>query len=421
MRAQLIAILLGVGTGALVLEAGPDEVIFPPQDVPIRFTHDYHTRKPPKDDEVVPGAPKVEGEGLACDFCHEHVASATVSSQRDIPNHGSCDSCHEEWIGTAKKPAPAELCAKCHTDPDVTVSTKSRSKLSIPDPNINFAHKTHIDAGFHCTECHTNVPKKQVATRDDYPTMDKCIACHEKKGAGTECKVCHFSLKSGRLQTEYTSGELYPRRLHQFAIHDADFLRDHQSAVKRDRAYCSKCHLESFCLTCHDGVARDVRYHPGDWLSVHFMRAKKDDYRCQACHRLQTFCLDCHVRSGVASVNPDALVAPTSRTNMRRTIRREGDVPTGPHPMREQGWLSPSSKNFHGFFVQRNVRACASCHQENFCVTCHMSARGTFTVMDQPGSNPHGPNPERLKGSAARLHNARMCLKCHSPLDPNWR
>ena len=71
MRAQLISILLGIGTGALVLEAGPDEVIFPPQDIPIHFTHDYHTRKPPKDEEVVPGAPKIEGEGLACDFCHD--------------------------------------------------------------------------------------------------------------------------------------------------------------------------------------------------------------------------------------------------------------------------------------------------------------------------------------------------------------
>lgn len=420
MNSQLITlgtVAAALLTGALVLEAGPDEVIFPPQDVPIHFTHDYHVRKP--NEEL-----KIDGEGLACDFCHENVATATKASELDIPGHGSCDSCHEEWIGDEKKPAPAELCAKCHTDPDVTVSTKARAKLVIPDPNINFAHKTHIDAGFSCVSCHNNVPKKQEATRDDYPTMDRCIACHEAKGAGTECNVCHLSLPSGRLITEFPEGELSPRRLHAFAIHDAEFLRDHGAAVKRDKQYCSNCHGpgETFCATCHDGVGRDARYHPGDWISQHFIRAKKDDYRCQSCHRVQTFCMDCHVRSGVASVSAEAFVPSNAGANTRRTVRQTNDIATGPHPMRGDGWINPASRNFHGFFVQRNVRTCASCHQENFCVTCHAStAKTSFTPGDAIGGNPHGPNPQRLKGSTARQRNARMCLKCHSPLDPNWR
>jgi hypothetical protein len=414
MNKQLIiAALSALLMGALMLESGPDEVIFPPQDIPIRFLHDYHVRKPNEEKKIV-------GEGLACTDCHENVATSSASSDRDIPGHGTCEQCHGDWIGDDKKPAPPELCAKCHTDPDITVSTKARAKMVIPDPNITFAHKSHVDAGIRCVQCHNNVPEKEEATRDDFPTMDRCIACHEAKGAGTECNVCHLALPSGRLQLEYPEGELAPRRLHQFAIHDADFLRDHGPAVKRDKAYCANCHGEPFCVTCHDGVGRDARYHPGDWLSIHFMRAKKDDFRCQSCHRLQTFCLDCHVRSGVASVNPDSVVAPTVAANTRRTIRTNGATAIGPHPMTADGWLNPSSRNFHGFFVQRNVRSCASCHQEQFCVTCHMSRNGSFSPT-QIGGNPHGPNPERLKGSTARNRNARMCLKCHSPLDDRWR
>ncbi|MBI2375836.1 MAG: hypothetical protein HYV07_17720 [Deltaproteobacteria bacterium] len=56
---------------------------------------------------------------------------------------------------------------------------------------------------------------------------------------------------------------------------------------------------------------------------------------------------------------------------------------------------------------------CASCHQEQWCIRCHgSSARGPSL-----GGNPHGPNPQRLRGSAAQKQSARMCLKCHSPLD----
>lgn len=409
---SLFTALAGLAlTGAVVFEGGPDPVVFPPQDVPIRFTHDYHVRK------AEAGQPA--GEGLSCDFCHEKVASSTQASTRDIPGHESCENCHEEWIGSKDKPASPELCSKCHTDPAVAISSESRSRLDIPTPNIRFAHKSHVDAGVACTDCHVNVPAKAVATRDDYPTMDRCIACHEARGVSTACKTCHLSNPSGRLVTEFAAGKLEPRRLHAFAIHDGDFLRDHAAPAKRDRVYCNNCHSQPFCLSCHDGVARDVRYHPGDWISQHALRAKKDDYRCQSCHRLQTFCLDCHVRSGVASVTANGVVPLDSSSFSRRTVRlTDKGQPAGPHPMAPDGWLNPASKNFHGFLAQRNIQSCVSCHQEQFCIQCHSTPaamKGGFHV------NPHGPNPERLSGSTARRRSARMCLKCHSPTDPSWR
>ena len=97
-----------------------------------------------------------------------------------------------------------------------------------------------------------------------------------------------------------------------------------------------------------------------------------------------------------------------------------GGVATGPHPMSADGWNSPSSRNFHGFHAQRNIRSCASCHQEQSCIACHASAFGTNLAASR-GGNPHGPDPRRLKGSVASQRTARMCLKCHHPADSRWR
>ncbi len=406
--------LMGLGlfgilvTGALVFEGGPDAVIFPKQDIPVFFTHSYHTRKPDK-------ARGIEGEGLACDFCHENVSDSKTSADRDIPGHDGCDSCHETWIGDGVQATETTECGQCHRDLKAGTSTQAQP-LRIPPPNIKFPHELHLSRGVECSDCHRHVSQKTVATRDDYPTMDRCVDCHLKSGAKVECKTCHLTGPSGRLVTDFAEGSLMPRRFHGFAIHDADFLRDHAVPAKRDSAYCQKCHSTTECLDCHDGIGRDVRYHPDDWMSTHFIRARRDDMRCQSCHRLQTFCLDCHVRSGVATVGT------LSNTSARRTIRRAGGSGpvNGPHPMASDGWLDPQSRNFHGFHAQRNIRACASCHQEQYCLGCHTSAFGTGSPASF-GGNPHGPNPQRLRGSAAAKRNVRACLKCHDPQDPAWR
>lgn len=408
------AAALLTGAGAFALESGPDAVIFPKQHIPVFFNHDYHVTKP------VEGGAK--GEGLACTFCHENISDSQSAGDRDIPGHGSCDSCHGDWIGEADKPAPRAECARCHKDLTEASTSTFAAKLSIPEPNILFPHKRHVDAGVACTDCHSKVPQKTVATRDDYPTMDRCVACHEEKGVSTACKTCHLTAKDGRLLTRFNEGVLEPRRFHTRAIHSGDFLRTHASPAKRDKAYCMQCHKESDCLSCHDGVARDVRYHPADWLSIHFLRGRKDDMRCQSCHRLQSFCLDCHVKSGVATASD------VSGVITRRTIRtgpgvdgmgKQAILANGPHPMEADGWLDPASRNFHGFHAQRNIRSCAGCHQEQYCIRCHKS--GPATDSTQSGGNPHGPNPQRLSQSTARKQNARMCLKCHSPFDTSWR
>ena len=393
VKLSCVAALGALTTGAVFFEGGPDEVIYPPQIIPVYFNHDYHVRKP--DD-----AAGVTGEGLDCQFCHEDISDSVLSSDRDIPGHGSCDTCHDEWIGDEDEPAPAADCARCHKDLAPVGTATRAAPLSIPVPNLIFSHKRHLEAEVRCTDCHKNVPDKTVATRDDYPTMDRCIECHEARGAPVTCVTCHLSQPNGRIVSEYPEGQLKPRRFHAAAIHDADFLRDHAVPARRNPDYCDSCHEKKDCTSCHDGVARDARYHPGDWIAQHSLRARKDDLRCQSCHRAQTFCFNCHLASGVATAQT------TQGLDLRRTIRLGAEVDatgravaTGPHPMTADGWLDPVSRNFHGFHAQRNIRSCASCHQEQYCLQCH--------AVGGRGGNPPGPHPARQRGSTAAKRNAR--------------
>ncbi len=388
--------------GAAFFEAGPDEIIFPLQTIPLNFDHAFHLRSA---DE----AAGIEGAGLGCDDCHENISESDKSEDRDIPGHDTCENCHD--MDETDKPAESKQCTMCHADLAAKTTTTAKA-MSLPSPNLKFSHLKHIKADIACLQCHKNVIDKKLATRDDYPTMDRCIECHEEKGAPTTCITCHLSTPQGRVQTEYAEGKLKPNRLFVSAIHDSAFLKGHAAPAQRDPKLCESCHTKQDCLQCHDGTARDVRYHPGDWIAVHPLRARKDDYRCQSCHRLQTFCADCHVRTGIAAVGAD-LGKRFERTTIRSN--RVGK-PQGPHPMTADGWLNPTSRNFHGFHAQRNIRSCVACHQEQFCVSCHGS-----NIQGSGGANPHGPNPQRLKGNTASKRNARACLKCHYPSDDRWQ
>lgn len=388
--------------GALFFEAGPNDVIYPKQRIPLKFDHAFHLREA---DE----AKGITGAGLGCDDCHESVATSSLAADRNLPNHEVCEDCHE--VEPTDDPAQSQ-CTWCHGDLEAKTTTVA-AKMWLPAPNIIFSHERHLAADVKCLDCHKNVPERGLATRADLPTMDRCVECHDERGAAQACTTCHLSTHGGRMVSKYPEGELKPARLHVAAIHDPDFLHDHAAPAQRDPTYCSNCHEQKDCLTCHDGVARDMRYHPGDWIAQHPLRARHDDFRCQSCHRFQSFCIDCHVRTGIAGVGTDVSVG-----FERGTVRRTNNVPQGPHPMTADGWLDPGSRNFHGFHAQRNIRACVACHQEQYCISCHGSA---FATGSSFGGNPHGPNPQRLKGSTASKRNARACLKCHDPSDPAWR
>jgi len=67
---------------------------------------------------------------------------------------------------------------------------------------VVFGHRLHASKGFRCNDCHTDFAKtgrqlfptrKQgLITFADHRTAAKCFACHDGKGAFSDCKRCHY-------------------------------------------------------------------------------------------------------------------------------------------------------------------------------------------------------------------------------------
>jgi hypothetical protein len=92
------------------------------------------------------------------------------------------------------------------------------------------------------------------------------------------------------------------------------------------------------------------------------------------------------------------------------------------HPPKRSWTDGPRGAGHHAWEAQRNLQACVSCHVEKDCATCHatqaMGGRGTGFGGPGQSTNPH-PAGFRSTCSTALRKNARPCLVCHDPADPN--
>src|SRR5437773_9815468 len=96
MRGRVLCAWLLLELGAYAWASGPSEVIFPPQRLPLTFSHQKHLAKQ-----------------IACDFCHEKAPGSRLSSDSLIPDEEVCATCHpidREGKGQPK----ATPCATCH-------------------------------------------------------------------------------------------------------------------------------------------------------------------------------------------------------------------------------------------------------------------------------------------------------------------
>jgi hypothetical protein len=208
------------------------------------------------------------------------------------------------------------------------------------------------------------------------------------------CKTCHITKANGKVQTQYPTGTLKPSGRYFGAGHDINFYKDHSSIARAREPYCMNCHTKKECVDCHVGNMRPGRVHPANWILIHPIRARGNDLNCTSCHRLQTFCVSCHQQARVVMSGENAFNG--SRMQF--------------HP---DGWLNtvgtPRRATHHSFQAQRNIRVCASCHQENDCVQCHASQTLNPSSF---GVNPH---PVGFKDNcrSRRDVNPGVCKKCH--------
>ncbi|HRE91049.1 MAG TPA: hypothetical protein PK095_18145, partial [Myxococcota bacterium] len=142
----------------------------------------------------------------------------------------------------------------------------------------------------------------------------------------------------------------------------------------------------------------------------HSIAGRKNDPDCSSCHRSQTFCVDCHQTTGVSS-EVRGRVAQNLRFHPEGWV--EGDVDG-------RVTVGVRGPNHHGFQAQRNIRACASCHLESTCISCHASAELSGRLAR--GISPHPPGWVG-SGDCARVRNKneRVCYKCHTPVSQEMR
>jgi hypothetical protein len=385
--ACFVAVALALALGVAAAERMPSPVIYPLQRLPLSFSHARHLAL-----------------DLACDYCHEGAATSRRGADRNLPAEAVCATCHPiDRAQPTKEVAPGKPDARCDSCHPGWDGAGAPPAVLIPTPNLKFNHELHVSRGAACTRCHGDLAAEEVnlATRAQLPRMPLCLECHDGKQARGACTTCHLGDRDGRVRTVFPEGQLLPSGTLRGDAHDLRFRTEHAAVARNDEKYCASCHVQSFCLDCHDGVRKPMDIHANDYVSLHALDARRNATECAGCHRQQTFCTGCHARSGVSDDPRTSQFERESRAEGQPVTRRF-------HP--DGWWSGPGelrSRRDHSFEAQRNLRACASCHREEFCRECHGSQ-----INPHPGS---WRGSLRCRSLLAR--NGRTCLRCHTDVN----
>lgn len=379
---------------------------------------------------------------LDCTTCHLTENASSVKMVR--PGHEQCMTCHGDAF--EKKDNP-KICAQCHTGGTPSSATKAdlqpfplyKKKRAIL---IDFSHAKHVDArarvnpktGFRadCTFCHKFQENGVFAT---FPGHTECASCHGKEGmrprltptAETkECRGCHSPeeienpgfTKTRKLADHVVSG-----------VH-VNIKFSHVAHFKeRDKfnLQCTTCHYTIpastsladlnlpkmlDCVQCHDS-SKDI----AEQFKMN---------NCQTCHSDQV--------GGAAPGSHTRFVKPSFHTEVfRRRHETEAYAPgakcfvchTNVQPannaqaaktqcqschlvMKPVSHTVTWGQDVHGKFAALDKTACAQCHTNDQCTSCHNQV---------PRSHqPLGPFANGGHAMLARL-DERACLTCHTFAD----
>ncbi len=392
----LIALAVAAGGPAASPAEGaaPDSVlprslaVYPAQRIPLAFDHRRHL-----------------AIDARCELCHDAARRSASSLDVNLPHHPECAGCHEIEKAKNLKPGDPPLeppadCLTCHPGFDATVA-KAPLAVDLPGPNLRFPHDKHVARGIGCGACHPGMAEVGLATRDQLPRMETCLACHDGTQASSACSTCHPARARGApLTVEFpnTREKLRPAAGDPFGLdHGVRFDRNHGARARMEQDRCAACHAQSECLACHDGTARSLTVHPNDYAVAHPVQARQDSVRCDACHRRQTFCIACHERAGLGRDADPAFRAKGLR------VHPDFDV-----------WVRTRGPQHHAVAASRDIGACASCHREDTCMSCHSATR--VDPAWDPAVTGFSPHPPGFKDGCRALaaRNSRVCAKCHA-------
>lgn len=147
---------------------------------PIEFPHDKHAGI----------------RGIDCQYCHR---GSRDGYNAGVPSVQDCWSCHQGLVEKEGEAAGVPLHDESTGRKELQklvkyVSNKRDIKwfkyYDLPE-HVKFSHKSHINAGFDCAQCHGDVAEMKVIKMQQRPTMGWCVSCHRANDASVDCTTCH--------------------------------------------------------------------------------------------------------------------------------------------------------------------------------------------------------------------------------------
>lgn len=237
-----------------------------------------------------------------------------------------------------------------------------------------------------------------------------CKTCH-KPGAASivpDKKVCLQCHVEGFADTvKFTATR----------THGPAWAINHRSAAKAGKIDCAACHLQKFCIKCHqDGPADEmgsfgsamVNVHFGDFLITHPIVARTNPQLCASCHEPQ-FCYECHSKFQRVQLAGVSHRRTWSSLHADGGIVQHENIPTTQCQVCHANSVLPSHEwaNGHAREARKNLATCQVCHPEGaVCLKCHSARSGL-------GINPHPTNWGDIKDRLYNASNGKTCRKCH--------
>ena len=154
---------LSVGVLAMVWIAAAQEENAPVQPLP--FSHKAHA-----------GTLK-----LQCKMCHPNP---DPGESMTFVKPAACMQCHS----AVKKESPA-IQKLAQADKDGKAIQWARV-YGIPG-YVFFSHRTHLEKGNVCQDCHGSVAERDRLYREKNLSMGGCMECHTARKASVDCAFCH--------------------------------------------------------------------------------------------------------------------------------------------------------------------------------------------------------------------------------------
>ncbi|MDR3686228.1 MAG: cytochrome c3 family protein [Coriobacteriia bacterium] len=222
-----------------------------------------------------------------------------------------------------------------------------------------------------CTFCHSSATFVAQSQSNPHAKLS-CTQCHAQPGPVARLPFAYHLIFGMVLHVAPTGGPVS-------GIPDATCLSCHQNVLKAvvrlngisiKHEVCAKGRL---CVDCHSDAAHGSAV---QWQTTATMNT----------------CLDCH---DTARVRSDCTMCHAARSMVQRLSTGEWQITHGPN------W-----KQTHGM---GDLKTCASCHPDNFCVRCH----GIPLPHGQDFLKLHPAYALTNRADCAVCHQQTFCDNCH--------